>query len=150
MPTVTVTLRIAVPPEVVAGVLLDAESAPLWTAGLERLEHVAGEPGEPGCVGHAHYGAGRRSYVLVDVLEEVVSNRRFVSRVTGGGITARVETDLEPVGEGATELTLRWKGSGTNPLTRLLLPMMRRRIRRRAAADLDSLRELAEARGHSD
>lgn len=149
MPSVEATVRIATPPDAVAGVLLDTTLAPLWTAGLERLELVEGEPGEPGCVGHAHYVEGRRRYVLVDVLEQVIPNRRFVSRVTGGGIAAVVQTDLVPVAEGETDLTIRWKGRGTNPLTRLILPMMRRRIRKRTTADLNALKQLAESYGAS-
>lgn len=144
MPTVDVTMRIRVPPETVARVLLDAAKAPLWTAGLERLELVSGKPGEAGCVGRAHYLEGGRRYVLEDVLEKVTPNRRYVARVAGGGIVANVETTLDPIGHGETLLTLRWKGRGTNPLTRVLLPFMKRRIARRAGADLCSLRDLAE------
>ena len=145
MPSVKSVIRIGVPPEVVAGVLLNAALAPQWTAGLEQLELVAGEPGEPGCVGRAHYLARGRRHTLEDTLEEVTPNRRFLSRVTGEGITATVETILTPIGEGATELSLRWEGRGTTPLTRVLLPMMKRRLARRITADLRSLRQLAES-----
>lgn len=143
MPRVEIAILIDVAPEVVAGVLLDPELAPAWTAGLERLEVVEGEPGEVGCVGRAHYRNGDRRYVLVDVLEQVTPNRHYVSRITGGGITARVETTLEPIGDGATQLTLRWDGKGTATRTRFLLPLMKRRIARSALADLQKLRRLA-------
>lgn len=145
MPTVVATVLINAPPDAVARVLLDAELAPLWTAGLERLELVEGEPGKPGCVGHAHYVEGGRRYVLTDALLRVVANRQFVSQVTGGGISAMVRTDLEPGNEGETQVTLRWRGRGTNPLTMLMIPTMRRRIRERVTADLNSLKKLAEA-----
>lgn len=145
MPTVRTTIHIGAPPEAVDRVLLDAELAPVWTSGLERLEVVAGQPGRPGCVGRAHYLEGGRRYVLEDVLEQVTPARHYLSRVTGGGITASVETTLEPMGEGRTRLTLRWVGRGTTLLTRILLPFMGRRIRRRAEADLRALRGLAES-----
>ena len=144
MPTIDVTMRIRVPPATVALVLLDAEKAPLWTSGLERLEAVSGRPGEPGCVGRAHYVEGGRHYVLEDVLEKVTPNRRYVSQLTGSGIAVTVETTLDPIGDGETLLRLRWKGRGTSPLTRIALPLMKGRIARRAEADLAALRDLAE------
>jgi len=145
MPTIETTVRIGVAPEVVTGVLLDAELAPAWTAGLERLELVAGEPGEAGCIGLAHYVEGTRRYTLEDVLEEVRPARYYRSCVTGGGMTATIETTLEPIADGETRLTLRWAGKGTTVVTRILLPLMRRQIVRRVEADLDSLRQVAES-----
>jgi hypothetical protein len=86
------------------------------------LELVSGKPGEAGCVGRAHYLEGGRRYVLEDVLVKVTPGRRYVARVTGGGIVADVETTLDPIGHGETLLTLRWRGRGTTPLTKILLP----------------------------
>jgi uncharacterized protein YndB with AHSA1/START domain len=146
MPVIERTIRIGAPPEVIAEVLLDADLAPQWTAGLERLEVVAGGLGQPGSVGLAHYVDNGRRYVLEDVLLDVTPNRRYRSRVRGGGITATVETTLEPIGDGETELTLRWSGRGSNPFTLIALPLMKRRIARRTDTDLRSLRRLAEAK----
>jgi hypothetical protein len=84
--------------------------------------------------------------VLDDVLLEVEPGRRYLSRVSGGGLEARVETLLEPVGEGETRMLLRWSGRGTNPVTFLLLPFMGRRVRQRAQADLEALKALVEER----
>lgn len=150
MPLIERTIRIAVPPDVVAGVLLDADAAPAWTAGLERLDVIAGEPGQPGCIGRAHYVESGRRYVLIDVLVDATPNRRYRSHVRGGGISARIETTLQPVGDGETQLTLRWKGSGTTPVTRIALPLMKRQIARRTDADLRALRRLAQEAAASD
>jgi hypothetical protein len=145
MPTVEVSIRIAAPVEAVEAVLLDAERAPDWTTGLERLELVEGQVGQAGSVGHAHYREGDRRYVLTDVLEEARAGERYVSRVSGGGIIARVVTTLEVAADGTTLLRLRWSGRGTNPLTFVALPFMRGRVRDRALADLASLRDLVES-----
>lgn len=146
MPIVEVSTRVAATPEAITTVLLDASLAPAWTAGLDHLEVVAGTPGEPGCVGRAHYIEGGRSHVLEDVLEQVEPARYFRSRLTGGGLTAVVETTLDRVGEHATDLTLRWTGRGTNPLTSFVLVVTKRRLAARARADLESLRRLVEDR----
>jgi uncharacterized protein YndB with AHSA1/START domain len=145
MPVIERTVRIGAPPETVARILLDVDCAPEWTAGLERLELVAGEPGQPGCVGHAHYVEKGRRYVLEDVLLDVTPNRRYRSRIRGGGISTTVQTTLTPIGDGHTQLTLQWNGRGTNLLTMCTLPLMKRRIAQRTDADLRSLRRLAEA-----
>ncbi len=144
MKPVTVSIRIGATPEEVSEILLDADRAPEWTSGLERLELVAGEPGAPGAMGIAHYREGRRRYDFEDELVGVDPNRYYVSRITGGGVTATVETTLVPIGECGTRMTLRWAGEGTTPLSRLLLPLARRRIARRAYGDLSALRRLAE------
>jgi len=141
------SLLIRVPPEKVAQVLLDADLAPAWTSGLERFEVVSGRSGEVGCVGRAHYREGGRDYVLVDVLRDVVPNRYYRSHIDGGGISVDVETRLDPVEGDGTRLTLRWSGAGTNPVTRISLPLMKRRIASRADVDLRALRDLAEGFG---
>lgn len=146
MPTIERTIRIGARPEAVAKVLLNADLAPRWTTGLERMEVVTGELGQPGCVGHAHYVENGRRHVLEDVLLDVTPNRRYRSRIQGGGITATVETTLEPIGDDQTDLTLRWSGRGSNPLTMIALPFMKGRIAQRTDADLRSLRRLAEAK----
>jgi uncharacterized protein YndB with AHSA1/START domain len=146
MPTIEASVRIAASPADIEAVLLDAELAPKWTSGLERLELISGRPGGAGSVGHAHYREGGRSYVLTDVLEEVEPGRRYLSRISGGGIALRVETLLEPVADGETQISLRWSGRGTNPVTFVALPFMRARVRERALADLEALKALVEAR----
>lgn len=145
MTTVEVSVVIAASPESVSEVLLDADAAPLWTSGLERLELVRGTAGLAGSVGLAHYVEGGRHYTLEDRLLEVDPARHFESEVRGGGLKAVVETNLERLPDG-TRTTIRWSGTGTNPLTWLMLPFMRRSVGRRCREDLESLRALVESR----
>lgn len=145
MPVITEDIRIDAPPSDVTAVLLDADLAPAWTAGLERIELVDGIPGEPGCVGHAHYSGRRGGTVFVDVLEAVEPDRYFRSRITGSGITAVIETKLDEV-DGATLLSLRWDGAGTNLVSALVLRFSARGLHRHARADLLALKDLVESR----
>ena len=144
MPTVVTVVDIDATPEVVASVLLDAEAAPLWTRGLVRLELVHGVVGEAGSVGLAHYVEGRRRSTLQDRLIAVTPNRRYLSEVTGGGLKATIETSLEPL-ETGTRMTVSWSGRGTNPVTRLTLPLLKPLISRRSKEDLHALRDLVES-----
>ena len=142
-------MLIAAAPEVVGAVLHDADAAPLWTHGLEKLELIEGEVGAPGSVGLAHYVEGGRRYTLRDRLLSVIPNRHYVSEISGSGIRAVVETTLIPVADG-TQMTIQWSGSGTNPITKITLPFMRGRIYRQAVSDLEALRNLVESGGEDN
>ena len=140
---------VAASPEAVSDVLLDIEAAPLWTSGLERMELVDGVPGLVGCRGIAHYVEGGRRYQVEDLLIEAVPGDRFKSRIRGGGLRATVETRLEPVA-GGTRVTVRWSGRGNNPITWVMLPLLRRKIAERCRADLEALGNLVESRARRD
>jgi uncharacterized protein YndB with AHSA1/START domain len=146
MPTVKLTVEIARPPELVAAALLDPDNAVHWMADLERFEVISGGPGVPGSVAHLHYIQKGRPYVLKDVLEEMVPDEYFRSRVEGDGLEARVETWLRATEDG-TEVTLRWAGKGTRLITWLVLPFMRGAILRRSQEDFHRFKDLVETRG---
>ena len=133
------------PVEAIVRVLLDAEKAPLWTDGLERLEPVEGVVGEPGSVGRAVYrGSFGRTIEMRDTLEAVDPGRYYRSTVRGGGISAIVETSLEPL-ESGSRISLRWRGSGSHLAANVTMRFLRRGIQRRATADLERLAALAES-----
>ena len=144
MVEVRASVDIAAPVDAVVGVLLDATRAPLWTDGLERFEVVRGVPGEAGCVGRATYrGSFGRTVVMTDTLELANPGRFYRSTVSGGGITAVVETRLRAT-DGGTHIDLEWSGSGSHLAGNLTMRLLRRGIARRAHADLAKLAALAE------
>jgi hypothetical protein len=146
MPTIETTIYIARPCEVVAEALLNPANAVCWTTDLERFEILSGGPGEVGSVARLHYNQGGRTFVMEDVLEEMVPDLYFRSRVSGNGLRARVETWLRER-RGGTEVRLRWSGSGSRLLTLLLLPFLRGMILRRMRSDLVRFKGLVETRG---
>ena len=148
MPTIEERIDISASPSAVTEVLFDIDAAPLWTSGLERLELVEGSIGESGCVGLAHYVEGSRRYVVEDRLVVSTPDSYFKSRIRGGGLKATVETTLDEIPTG-TQVTIRWRGTGTNPLTKLVLLFMRRRVGRRMRQDMRALRDLIERRADS-
>ena len=150
MVTVRATVRTTASVDDVVAVILDADLAPLWTDGLERLELVSGIPGEPGCVGKAHYrGSLGRTTVMTDTLEAVDPGRYYRSVVAGGPITATVETFLEPAGSG-TEISILWTGDGSHLVANVTMRMLQRGLQRRVRDDLEALARLAESSGPAD
>ena len=146
MPTIEANVEIAQPPATVAAAFLDPGNAVYWTTDLDRFEVVSREPGEVGSVAHLHYIQDGRPYVLEDVLGEMIPNQYFKSSVTGGGLKAQVETWLEEIDDG-TEVKIRWSGSGSTLLMRLLLPFMRGAIQNQTRKELDAFKILVETRG---
>lgn len=144
MPVVEESVEIAASPGTVSDVLLDIEAAPLWTSGLERMELVEGVPGQAGCRGLAHYVEEGRRYTVEDHLLEAVPGHHFKSQIRGGGLKATIETRLRAV-PGGTRTTIRWSGTGTNPITKLVLPFLKSKIGSRCQEDLQALRKLVEA-----
>jgi hypothetical protein len=141
-----VTVDIERPPEVVDQALLRADNAAQWNKDLVEFEVVSGEPGMVGSKGRLHYVQGGKDHFMEDVMEQAEPGRRYVSRVSGPAVTARVETRIEPV-EGGTRLTIEWTGEGVKLLPRLLLPLMRRRMVRRSREELETFKGLVETRG---
>lgn len=141
-----ISINIDQPAEIVNQALIEPENALQWTSDLEKFEVVKGEPGLTGSIAHLHYRQGGRSYIMEDVLEYAEPGRRYVSRVSGGGMVARVETTIEPSAS-RTELTILWSGTSKSILAKLLFPFLRGTMIRRARSDLETFKNLVEAHG---
>ena len=141
-----ISINIDQPAEIVNQALIEPENALQWTSDLEKFEVVKGEPGLTGSIAHLHYRQGGRSYIMEDVLEYAEPGRRYVSRVSGGGMVARVETTIEPSAS-RTELTVFWSGTSKSIIAKLFFPFLRGMMIRRARSDLETFKNLVETHG---
>lgn len=141
-----ISININQPVDIVNQALVEPANAPRWTSNLEKFEVVKEEPGLKGSIVHLHYRQGGRSYIMEDVLEYAEPGRRYVSRVSGNGVVARVETTIAPSAS-RTELTVFWSGSGKSIPTKLLFPFLRSMMIRRARADMETFKHLVETHG---
>lgn len=146
MPKFTISVEINKPPEIIKQALEIPENMVQWTSDLEKFEVIEGRSGEAGAVAHAHYVQKGRPYVMEDVMEYCAPGKKYVSRVTGEGMTARVETILRPTEEG-TEMVLSWSGTSDAFPAKWIFPLMGPVIKRRAKADLETFKWLVESYG---
>jgi hypothetical protein len=141
-----INITINQPPDIVDKAFMEPGNAVQWTSGLVKFEVVKGKPGEIGAIAHLHYLEKGRSHIMEDVLEYCEPGKRYVSRVSGGGMNARVETILNPTDHG-TDVIMFWSGTSNSFYVRLILPFLRGMIMRRAKADLRTFKSLVEVHG---
>lgn len=141
-----IQIDIKQPPEVVDAALMNPENAVYWTKYLEKFEVVKGKPGEVGAVGRLHYLQKGRRYTMEDVLEYYEPGKKYVSRVSGPAITARVVTTLKVI-DGKTRMKIVWKGSPKSFFLKLILPLLKKKITRQAHGELETFKNLIESYG---
>jgi uncharacterized protein YndB with AHSA1/START domain len=141
-----ITIRINQPVETVYQAYVDPDNMLKWTANLESIEVVKGRFGEPGATARLHYNKKGRKSMLEDRLEYLEPRRKIVSRVTGGGLTALVDTTFSGSVDG-TDLTVTWQGAGNNIFIGLLLSLLGQKIRKQATGELQKFKILVERYG---
>jgi hypothetical protein len=141
-----VSARIRATADDVAAVLNDAEKAPLWESDLVRMEVVRGASNEVGALARMHYVEKGRAYVMEDELLECDPDRCWRSRVSGNGMSAVVETTLIERGD-ETDVRMVWDGRPDALVGRLVFPLLKGVIAKRARADLLALKRLVESGG---
>jgi len=146
MTTFMVSIVINQPGDVVVKALMDPENFPFWQKDLERFEVIRGAPGEVGSIGHLHYRAQGRSYIMEDKLIYCEPGKNYTSQVSGDVITAQVETTLHSTGN-ETEMSVTWTGKGKILFLKLFLPLLRGRMIKQSRVELETFKKLIETRG---
>jgi hypothetical protein len=146
MPKFEISTHINQPSDVVHQAFIDPDNSVQWMQDLVRFETIRGKPDEAGAVAHLHYNQKGKSYILEDVLEYCEPGRKYISRVSGGGLSAHVDISIDPI-KGGTDIAMTWDGTGKNLLIKLVLWFMRRKIKRGAQAELETFKRLVEAHG---
>ena len=125
---------------------LNPDNMPYYTKDLEKIEIIRSEPELVGSVMHLHYRKKGRSYIMEDILEYCEPGRKYISRVSGDALTARVEISFEAAAQG-TRMSLFWSGRGKVLFLKLLLPLIQGKIKHQACLELERFRDLVETFG---
>ncbi|MCO1659722.1 SRPBCC family protein [Pseudonocardia humida] len=133
------------PVEVVAGYSGDPSNAPHWYVNIDSVEWVSDPPVRLGSrVAFVARFLGRRLAYTYEVVEQV-PNRRLVMRTAQGPFPMETTYTWEPVGAGATRMTLRNRGEPSG-FAAVTAPVMAASMRRATRKDLERLRSVLEAR----
>ncbi len=114
------------PTEIVVKALMNPNNFHYWQTDLERFEIIKLKPGMVSSIGHLHYSQKGHSYILEDKMIYCEPGKKYVSQVTGDVIEAQVATTLNSI-DNKTEMSISWSGKGKNILTKLLLPLSRKK-----------------------
>ena len=141
---VQVETTIEQPPGVVAAFAGDPTNVTEWYANIKSVEWQTVPPVAIGSrMDFVAQFLGRRlayTYEVVDLEPE----RRLVMRTADGPFPMETTYTWEPVGEGATRMTLRNRGNPSG-FYRVAAPIMERAMRRATTKDLARLKALLEA-----
>jgi uncharacterized membrane protein len=131
------------PVEVVAAYAADPSNAPAWYAKIESVEWRTEPAVRVGAaVAFVAHFLGRRleyTYELVDV----VAGARLVMRTQHGPFPMETTYTWDPIGSGATRMTLRNRGEPAG-FSKLVAPLMAPAMRRANRKDLARLKEILE------
>ena len=121
----------------------DPTNAPEWYANIQRIDWLTAPPVEVGSrmVFEARF-LGRELAYTYEVVE-LEPDSRLVMRTADGPFPMETTYTWEPVGEGATRVTLRNRGNPSG-FGGLAAPLMEKAMRRATSGDLARLKRLLE------
>ena len=140
---VRVEAVIARPVAEVAGYAGDPSHAPAWYA---NIREVVWRTPAPVAVGSRLDFVARflgRTLAYTYEVVELVPDERLVMRTSDGPFPMETTYTWEPLGDGATRMTLRNRGNPSG-FSRLTAPMLERAMRRATTKDLAKLTLLLE------
>ncbi len=121
----------------------DPTNAPEWYANIQRIDWLTAPPVEVGSrmVFEARF-LGRELAYTYEVVE-LEPDSRLVMRTADGPFPMETTYTWEPVGEDATRMTLRNRGTPSG-FGGLAAPLMEKAMRRATTGDLARLKRLLE------
>lgn len=142
--TIQSRIEIDKPPSEVFEFLMDEENLSIWVTNFIRAEKLEGEPGEPGFRSRHIYSENNRQLEMVEVVNEVIENRKFAATLQGRPFHMEISNELRPLPSGGTELSGRIEYKPHSPLTALLVWLRRRKYLHRLRHDLESFKKAVE------
>lgn len=148
MTSFEISVTINQPIDIVVKALMNPENHTHWTKHLQKFEVIKSTPGKVGSIAHLHYLENGQSYIMKDELVYCDPGKKYISKVSGDALTAKVETVLESLGNN-TRMKLKWSGKGKILFLKLFLPLMKKKMIKGAEQDLQTFKKLVEEKGAS-
>ena len=134
------------PIDVVVSALMNPDNFVHWQTNLEKFEVIERKPGEVGSIAHLHYSQKGRSYIMEDKMIYCEPGKKYVSKVSGDALTAKVETTLQSIDE-KTKINILWSGKGKKFFLKLLIPLIKNKMIKQSKKELETFKHLIETRG---
>ncbi len=132
------------PVAVVAAYAGDPTNAPQWYSNIRSVDWRTEPPVRVGSrMDFVAHFLGRRLAYTYEVVE-LLAGERLVMRTADGPFPMETTYTWQPVGEGATRMTLRNRGEPSG-FAGLAAPVMERAMRRATTRDLARLKEFLES-----
>ena len=100
----TCEVEINLPRKRVVELFEDPEKAKEWMEGLISMEHVSGDPGQPGSITNLHFKMGKREIEMQETITKNTLPDEFVAHYHAKGVHNIVENFFVDLGGGKT----RW------------------------------------------
>jgi uncharacterized protein YndB with AHSA1/START domain len=146
---VTTEIVIDRPRDQVASYAADPSRAPEWYQNIKSIEWKTPPPlGVGSRMDFVAHFLGRRLVYTYEVVE-LVPRERLVMRTPQGPFPMETTYTWEPVGDGATRMTLRNRGEPRG-FSKIGAPMMAAAVRRETKKNLQCLKSLLETAARSE
>jgi uncharacterized membrane protein len=138
------SIEIDQPPSVVYDFMMDPENLHLWLTNFVRMEHLSGEPGEPGAKAKHVYDERGRHVEMVETIISNVENQEMIADYESEYFDMRVSNYLEPKDDHKTLLSIVTEMEMKSFVMKLVGRLFKGQSEKRLAADMERLKDAIE------
>jgi len=141
-----ISIVINKPIDVVIQAYLEPKNIPYWMTNINKSEVIKGKMGEVGSIVHLHYNNNGQISIIEDKLIYCEAGIKYVSRRVNQSLDVHLETNFRSL-KNASKMSLIWSGKGNYFIVKLLIPLMRKNLRKVAKSELTRFKNLIETYG---
>jgi uncharacterized membrane protein len=122
----------------------DPDNLPRWITGLQRTEPISGTPGQVGARTRQIYLERGRTVELIEVITAHEPMKRFAGEIEGQGVNCAIRVEFVDRGR-STLVVASCDVTSRSFMLGLMLPLVKRSIRKRQSDDFERFKRLLEA-----
>lgn len=140
----TTTVNIDMPREKVVEIFEDPKSAYEWMPGLQNMEHISGQPGQPGAKSKMLFKMGRRTTEMIETITKRDMPEQFNAVYEASGVKNIQENYFEKLGKNKTAWTSHNEFLFGNFMMKLMGLLMPRAFKKQTRLYMDKFKDYAE------
>jgi len=115
-----------------------------WLTGLQKVEHVSGEPGTVGAKARHYFLERGKELVLDEEILEVIPEKKLVGTLGSSMMLNTVTNSFTDLGNGQTEYSISSDTQFKGFLWKQIGPLMKGEFKKRQEKDMQTLKEVLE------